>query len=211
MKTKILLVAFLASFRLLAGVVVVDGKVVWRNLNGTIDQSTHAHPIRVVDGTNVPLWLEWQWEDNAHRGSEPLPAWEFVRGEVTQATAKDGMLVRRQGSQKLIFVKEAPWAYTDGDGFAEWLIYDDVYRYKSVLGSTKTVDSYRFGKLPSGEALSRTAAQTAEANERQAEAAKKSAGEVAKARAEAKAKRQAELDAAVAKFKAEQAAKEAGK
>ena len=173
--------------------IVSNGRLVWIERDGQPGVGERAYPVRVVNGTNVPVWMKWAAQDGLIK--DPLPRWEYVLGKVVQASAGDGMLVSlgiRDASQ-IVFVKECPQKYIDGQMFAETLLPDGIHEYNSVNGSRETVVAYRFGLLPkpippaTPEQLQRIAEEKA---------------------AKAKAKQEA-LDAAVAKFKAEQAAKAA--
>lgn len=149
-----------------------------------------ADPYRTLDGTNViHVWRKWQDE---RRNSGALPNWEWIRGTVSQSTAK-GILVRLDGykSGESVFITRFPQKLQDGAKVSLYAATVGLLEYKSVIGAKNTVRSFDYG-IPC--AAPQPDPPTAE--------------ELA-ARADAKAKKQAEMDERVAKFKAEQAYKSA--
>lgn len=187
-----------------ASVSIENGNIVFHS--GIQQGKEFANGIRIVGGKRVDLWRRWLWEENAQLlpgiAPNPLPNWVRLSGKVTQADAGGGSLVRLDNSDETVWIKNGPTDIDDKD-VTIWAALVGKHNYASVSGARRVVRAFDYGTEPTqdqrAEAVAELTAEQARINETQKAEAE--------AEAKAKAERKAKLDAAVKKFRAEQAAK----
>ena len=170
-------------------------------------------PFRVFNGRELSLVPFFEMSEPEFQGVRAPERWTnftVLQGSVLQTAASGGALVRLKKGSSVVFVRNLPRS-ADGTPLTVLAMQDGLHEYTSVSGAVSTVDAFDFGKrlLPARERELfeiEAGRMKSDREKREAEANKKAAS-IAEEREKAKRARQRKIDEAVAKFRAEQAAK----
>ena len=170
-------------------------------------------PFRAFNGRELSLVPFFEMSEPEFQGVRAPERWTnftVLKGSVLQTAANGGSLVRLTKGGSVVFVRNLPRS-VDGSPLTVLAVQDGLHEYTSVSGAVSTVDAFDFGtRLPPARERElfeiEAARMKSERGKREAEAKQKAASVVAE-REKAKRERQRRIDEAVAKFRAEQAAK----